>query len=259
MIKSVQENLAYYIHRPRRVLFDHLPKCAGTTIIEFLLKQYPRRLVYNTNYLQHAESVNKFKSLSKKSRYRYHLIVGHLTNDLLDYVHPDTIKMTIFRDPVDRVISYYFFVKQQKQHYLHDRVVKSNMRLEDFASSFLSVEMRNWYTTHFTGLSIEQAESNPKESLRRAVKIISKKYGIIGFQDDLPAVTNKLITSAHLYKKFDNQVLNKTRKRIEIEEVPENTKKTITEVNFLDIKLYALLKTDEGEPGGKADKNMREI
>lgn len=192
MVKLGRDELAYRIHRPRRVLFDHLPRCAGTTITRYLLMHYPRRFVFGTHNQQPSGSVQAFQSLPQGSRYHYQLIAGHLTNELLDYVHPDTITLTILRDPIDRIVSHYYYIKQQKQHYLHDRVLKSNVQLEDYASSELSPELRNWYTTHFTGLSVEEVEMEPEESVQRAAQVISKRYDIIGFQDDLPAVMHKL-------------------------------------------------------------------
>jgi hypothetical protein len=127
--------------------------------------------------------------------------------------------------------------------------VESNIQLEEYASSKLSAELRNWYTTHFTGLSVKDVEMEPEESVRRAVQVISKRYDIVGFQDDLPTVAHKLRKAAHLYRPFDNRVL-KAGKRIGLNEVPENVRITIAEVNFLDVKLYALLKAHGGGISG---------
>lgn len=240
-IKSVPtEPVFVENNKPRRILFDHLPKCAGTTISDYLLRHYSPEVVFKT-YTQQFELVKKFQSLPENSRYFYRLIVGHGTDKLIDYVHPDTITLTIFRDPIDRIVSHYFFVKQQKKHYLHERVIKSNLSLEDYASSGLSPELRNYYTTHFSGLSIEEAEMNPEKSLSIAVEKI-ETYDVVGFQENLTAVVNKLKNVANLIEPFENKVINKTGKRIGIKQVSDRAKKTIAEVNSLDVKLYDLLK-----------------
>jgi len=199
---------------------------------------YPRRKIFLTDTRYPSKSVQDFKELSENIRYEYCLIIGHNTHHLLDYVHPDTITLTIFRDPVERIVSHYFYVKQDKENYLHDRVVRSNIALKDYASLDLSKELRNWYTTHFTGLSIEQAEKNPDESVNLAVKIILERYNLIGFQNDLRSVMNRLRESAHLFKPFDNKIYNKTRKRAQLEDISEEARRNIAEVNFLDIRLY---------------------
>ena len=202
---------------------------------------YPRRKIFLTDTRHPSKSVQDFKELSENIRYEYCLIIGHNTHNLLDYVHPDTITLTIFRDPVERIVSHYFYVKQDKENYLHDRVVRSNIALKDYASLDLSSELRNWYTTHFTGLSIEQAEKNPDASVNLAVKIILERYNIIGFQNDLRAVMNKLRESAHLYKPFNNKIHNKTRSRTKLENISEEARRTIAKVNFLDVRLYNTL------------------
>lgn len=242
----IQNGHAGHIHRPQRVLFDHLPKCAGTTIGMYLLLHYPQQLVFRTNGADPSESIKQFQSLSQGARYRYHLIIGHGANELLDYIHPDTITLTVLRDPVDRIISHYFYVKQKKEHYLHDWVVSSDVQLEEYVAAEHSTELRNWYTTHFTGLSIEEAEREPEESIRRAAQVISTRYRMIGFQDDLPGLMSRLRDVARLHRPFDNKVRYETSKRIGLQEVPEKVRKAISEVNFLDVKLYALLRANMG-------------
>jgi hypothetical protein len=243
----IRTEIVYHTKNPRRVLFDHLPKCAGTTINEYLLSHYPRRLVFRTNGRHPMESVIKFQSLPKNSRYGFHLIIGHLTNRLLDYIHPDIITLTVFREPIDRIISHYFFVRRDQNHYLHDQVSRMNIKLEDYASSGLRNELCNWYTCYFSGFSIEEAEMKPGESVNRAAQHIFNNYSIIGFQHDLPRVIEKLKSEANLYNFFQNPISNKTNGRITIEEVPDKTRKTIAEVNFLDVSLHALLKNKLGE------------
>lgn len=241
--QTIRKELGYWTHRPRRVLFDHLPKCGGSTINRYLSRHYPRRFRFKTHGERAGESVKEFLALPQSSRYNYRLIFGHRTNQLLDYVHPDTITLTIFRDPIDRVVSNYFFAKQNVRHRLHDYVMKSNVQLEDFVLSGLSPTLRNYYATHFTGRTIEEVERDPEESVRLALEMILKQFDIVGFQEDLPAVVQKLRKSAHLSIPFDNPTRNKTIERLPLQEVPEKTKKTIADVNFLDVELYALLRT----------------
>ena len=238
---SLKKELAYRQHKPAPILFDHLPKCAGTTIIQHLLTQYPQRVAYLTNGSKPSESAKKFKSLSAESRHGYHLVAGHCTHQLLNYVHPDSIKLTIFRDPVERIISHYFFVRENKRHYLHQKIVKSNLSLEDYATSELSCELRNFYISHFSGFSVEEMNQNPQESIARAVSIVRENYDVIGFQDDLTSTMNKLQNLADLPEPFADRVFNKTQKKA-VAEISAQAKKAIAEANFLDVELYNRLK-----------------
>jgi hypothetical protein len=151
--------------------------------------------------------------------------------------------MTLLREPIDRMVSHYFFVKQDKGNYLHDRVMKSEIGLEDYANSKLSDELQNWYTTHFTGWSAEDVESHPEEALRLAVKIVRQRYDIIGFQDDLTSAAEKLKDAANLRQPFVNQVRNSTRDRMGVQEIAESERNAIARANAVDIKLFSLLKS----------------
>ena len=259
VLRVVHGEYAYRAHKPQRVLFDHLPKCAGTTVTEYLLMHYSRPHIFRTDGSRPDESVYEFRSLPQSARYRYHLIIGHLANELMDYVHPDTITLTTFRDPVDRIISHYFFVKQNKKHYLHKAVVGSNMQLEDYATSMLSPELRNWYTTHFTGLSIDDVEQDPEGAVRFAADAIAERYDIVGFQDTLPSVMRQLRTSAGLLKPFANKVQNKTTRRPGFAEVPASVRKTIADINFVDVMLYDLLKEREGRNTDSTEVRFAEL
>lgn len=243
---SLKKELAYRQHQPLPILFDHLPKCAGTTIIQYLLTQYPRRVSYVTDGRKPSESAKKFKSFSAKSRHGYHLVVGHCTHQLLDYVHPDSIKLTIFRDPVERIISHYFFVRENKRHYLHQKIIKSNLSLEDYATSELSCELRNFYVSHFSDLLVSQINQNPQQSIERAVKVVLERYDVIGFQDDLTSTMNKLQNLAHLSEPFADRIFNKTQKKA-VEKISASTKKAIAQANSLDVELYNRLKTHKAE------------
>ena len=252
-IYPIQKEFLYQTFKPQRILFDHLPKCGGSTINKFLLSQYPQRYTFDSGRNPY-NLVKEFRSLSQNLRYRYKLIIGHNAYQLVDFVHPDTIIFTIFREPVDRIISHYYFVKQNKSHYLHDLVVEGHMDLEDYAISGIGgSELRNYYATHFSNFTIEDVradpkkvlesvEKNPEDSINCALQNILTKFDIIGFQDDLPSAVNNLGKAAKLYKPFNNEVTNKTKKRIAYQDVPESIRKIIANVNFLDVELYAKLK-----------------
>lgn len=245
-VGSIRTELDYWSHKPRRVLFDHLPKCAGTTITQFLMTHYPNRYIFDTNRSANVESVKYFKGLPENTRFRYRLISGHLSHQLMDYVHPDTIASTVFREPIDRIISHYYYVKRTKQHYLHDWVMRDQVELRDYCYSPPTIELRNWYTTHYSGLEVEEAERLGPEAVQHAFSIIKEKYRLVGFQDDLPSFMNRLTDMVCLSKPFKNIKRNKTKGRSGVEELSDVTREYIGNINFLDVQLYAMLKEQLG-------------
>ena len=223
---------------PKRILFDHLPKCGGTTVTTYLSDNFPHRLIYSIYGPDPFKAVEEFKGLPRGLRFVFRLIQGHSAHGLLDHVDPETIFTTVFREPIDRIISHYFFVKRTKYHYLYDKVRNNNIQLEDYCSSGISVELRNWYVTYFTGLKIEEAESNPQRSVDLAFRVITEKYHLIGFQDGIPAFMDELRIMAELRKPFINEYKNKTSEREMGDDVTQIARDRIAQINSLDIMLF---------------------
>jgi len=241
--------------KPRKVLFDHLPKCGGTSLNRYLGTHYPRRKTFSLDGQNHTLSVNKFKSLSERDRYGYDLIKGHLAHELLDYVHPECLRVTVLREPLDRIISHYYHAKRSPRHYLHSKIHQSGMGLEEYATSNLSDELRNWYTTHFSGLSLDDVERRPEESIAKALEVIRKRYDIVGFLDNFSSFLEMLRNQANLrneYCEYKERV-NVTQEREKLSHIEESTINKIREVNKIDLVLYREVRALCANNRGMAD------
>jgi len=229
--------------KPRKVLFDHLPKCGGSSLSRYLTTHYPRRKTFSLdgqNPTRLVLSLNKFKSLSERDRYGYDLIKGHLAHELLDYVHPECLKVTVLREPLDRIISHYYYAKRTPTHYLYPKIHQSGMGLEEYATSGLSDELRNWYTTHFSGLSLDDVERRPEESIAKALEVIPKRYDIVGFLDNFSSFLEMLRNQAKLRDEYDEykERVNITQEREKLSHIEESVMNKIKEVNKIDVVLY---------------------
>ncbi len=241
MSRGLKGFLSSLFYPARRLLFDHLPKCAGTTVGNYLHSQYPARLIFQTDGLEPQASVRRFREMSAANRFRYRLICGHLAHQLLDVVAPATLTLTILREPVDRIVSHYYYVRRQPTHYLHRRVVDDDVALEDYATHDLSLELSNWYTSHYSGWTIEQVNENPQAAVDLAYETVTERYDIIGFQDALPEAMAAVGLAAGLGTSFENTYLNQTARRNQLADVSEVARTRIAEANSLDIELYERL------------------
>lgn len=118
------------------------------------------------------------------------------------------------------------------------RVTREKISIEDYCSRNMTQETRNWYVTHFTGRTVDEVESNPRESVELALKVITDKYDLIGFQDAIPTFMSELIARARLYLPFKNDCKNKTSDRISTADLSVATRRVITDINSLDIMLF---------------------
>jgi hypothetical protein len=95
---------------PPNLVFLHIPKTAGQSVHHFL-----KQLV-GPAAVAPARVNTQLYGLSVPELRRYRLISGHLDWALLDCVREPKFVFTILRNPVDRILSFYFFLRAEAQN-----------------------------------------------------------------------------------------------------------------------------------------------
>ena len=229
-------------NRPKKVFFDHVPKCGGTSVTKYLQANYLLRKTFSIKTHAGSTSIEGFKTASQQTRYKYDLVKGHNAHQLIAYVSPECIKVTVLREPVDRIISHYYYAKRVPSHYLFKIIHGSNMELKDYATSGLSAELRNHITTHYSGLNLDYAEQNADEAVGKAYNAIMNKYEIVGLLSNLSQFAESLKKRANLRFTYINKIVNATINRISVDQVDNTTLSRIKEINYLDVILYAKIR-----------------
>lgn len=204
-------------------------------MIQFLLQHYPEKYTYRIDGRSPRESIELFKAMSPGERMNFRLVFGHGAHELVDLVHPDTFLTTILREPVERIASHYYYAKTNRSHYLHSRIIEESIPLEQYTRLGLSNELSNWYVAHFSGLSQDRLSEEPQQALKLAIKTVTERYALIGFQDDMAGFLEALAESCNLETPEsdlrENVTLNK-------KELTQAEYASIAESNALDIQLY---------------------
>ena len=224
----------------KTVFFLHIPKCAGSTLsFEIIKKQFkPGEFIffYDQGY---PVVVDRLKGMSKYEQKKIECIAGHFFFGIHRYytARPTTY-ITILRDPIERVISHYYFVLHSNTHYLHKAVTENNLTLKEFVANKLSSEFNNGQTRLLAGLewNVPFGECN-SELLDKAKENLETHFTAVGlterFDEFLRLLNHKLGWKTHFPKK---QNVGQNRKKRE--DIDSDTIAVIERYNQLDMELY---------------------
>lgn len=107
---------------PKPSLFLHIQKTAGTSVVNTVQKEYGDDLISHSDY-----SLYKLKEFQKTG-----FVSGHFGYDYAQYLMKHRYCFTFLRDPIERVLSFYYFCLRSNpdDFEVYDIAQKSN--LDDF-------------------------------------------------------------------------------------------------------------------------------
>lgn len=125
--------------RLMKIIFIHIPKCAGRSVNGALLPRFPQEKtlkVWNPKFGADIDAAG-FKNMDLKAITQKDLILGHIQLDIvvdkLKASFSEYTPITVVRDPLARVISLYHYIRRTKYHLQHEQVC--NVSLHDFIIS----------------------------------------------------------------------------------------------------------------------------
>lgn len=195
-----------------KLIFVHVPKTAGMTFNNILQQLYKDKFIRleEDEYLCGRDIKPKIVYYNS-----YDLISGHFNVDKYD--HADRI--TFVRDPVERVISHYYYIKKQNSKYsapfpgrfaFADGLWSGGLTLLEFA------EKRQNFATNYTGID-------------------PSKFKFIGIQERFNESLKKFedLIGRKINFDYSNEFVNNKKGEVE-----EDIKQKIRDINKIDYKFY---------------------
>lgn len=225
------------------LIFFHIPKTGGITLQSLIKKQYKKPEIFITDGAHVKESILEFKKLSEEKRSKLKVIMGHMPFGLHTYIPHNSNYITILREPVNRILSEYCFIRESSEKVLQSFRNKAiNMGLREFVNKKVCGD--NFQTRLLSGNAnfnrIETADC-PIELLDIAKENIKNHFEVVGilerFEETLALLKIRFNWDISNYSKH-----NRTLSRIQKKDLTKDELKTMKKRNRLDIKLYEFAK-----------------
>ncbi len=174
-------------NHPQTVIFLHIPKAAGTTLLRILDRHYPPAAIFSIGADSHT-SIREFKALSEAERSKIRLFRGHLPYGLHTYLPQPSTYFTVLRDPVERVISYYQYILRTPGHYLYDIVMGQKMSLKTLLESGLPIMMNDAQVRLISGVWADVGfDACTPDILETARQNLHQSFNVVGLKEQFDA------------------------------------------------------------------------
>lgn len=225
------------------IVFLGINKTGTSTLQTVLVREYglPRTLQINPHREPvHSLTIDEFKNLPESARMEYRAISGHMFFNwgIHDYIPRPFQYISVLRDPVDRVVSFYYYLLAKSSHDYSVTVSNNCKNIEDFVTKGYA-----WNDLMVKYLSLEdKVKFDPVQAgaLEIALENFDKYFNVFG-------LTERFLESVTLFKRYFNwkslpvfRKGNITKKRPKVKELSAKTLDLIREYNSHDIALYDL-------------------
>jgi hypothetical protein len=229
-------------------IFLHLPKTGGTTLRDVIVRQFRGRTAFRFDGSERERA--HFAGLAQSERDRFDLVEGHLHYGVHRLLSGPSAYITMLREPVDRVLSFYWFVLATPTHYMHKRFHElgtlraaiertSNPELDNFQVRLLSGEA-----------SLGVPHGRVDRAMLDAAKANLGQCAVVGltdrFDESLALLAVRFGWTDLTYHRFKKAINRPTTAELEPEVVD-----LVRRTNSLDIELYdhARVLFDQQLPG----------
>ncbi|MFC1908579.1 hypothetical protein ACFLXD_01725 [Chloroflexota bacterium] len=237
------------VNKEKTLLVFHIPKTGGNTIQRLIERKFSK----DAMFLFHGglpegfqKDVDLLERLSEEDKRRIRCIWGGPFCGIHKYLPQPSIYVALFRDPIERVISDYYWVLRRRTNAAHNEVVSKNMSLEDYVIN-----------------GVWRAWNGQTRFIRRVPEVSPPGHGPVSLSNDDLEIAKANLRQNFVFgliERFDESLIllkrtlgwrtkdifyvkqNVARNRPAKDRIGSETVKLIEDHNELDIKLYEFVK-----------------
>ena len=214
------------------IIFLHLPKTAGTTLNRLIEWEYPLADMYSIDPVLFEWSAAHLHKLPKRRLSRMRMFKGHMVFGLHQILPQPSTYITVLRNPVDRVLSAFYYMRNYRLHPQYWKLRRENWTVERFVerSTRDNVQCKIIAAADYHSPCTE-------EILERAINHLDHYFSVVGlserFEESLALMKLRFGWQLNSYSSF-----NVTRARPQKTDLPQTTLDLIAERNRFDVALY---------------------
>jgi len=221
------------------LIFLHLPKVGGMTLDQILERRYPRERMFTFDGREPRRALERFQAIPEPERARLRLVRGHVAFGIHTALPTPSAYITYLRNPVERVISQFYYAKSSPDHYLYARLKRDGTSLYEYAAQQLTPEILNQQTSALAGIETQTWEiETTRASLEAAKQHLQTHFRVVGvteqFDTGLLLIQRAFGWTMPLYLRE-----NTTAEKPPAAQIDPRARALIAELNALDIELYA--------------------
>ncbi len=221
------------------VIFIHIPKTGGITLRRVLEQQYPPSQVHVFDYENLLFAIARFGRLLPAQRAQYRLFIGHVYFGLDRLLPMPSTYITFLRDPVERIISHYYFDRTLTRDAFGQERKPSRISLFEYLNDPNRIETQNYQVRMLAGVSPRGGESQlTRAALDTAKENLKNRFSVVG-------LTEEYDTSLLLLQRAFGWTIppyarrNVTKTKPPRSEIDARAREWMEEHNTLDRELYA--------------------
>jgi hypothetical protein len=216
------------------LVFVHLRKTAGSTIRFVMSRQFRSAEEFTLN-APTVEAANQiWNATPPEQRARIKSVRGHFPYAPSLFAPRLITCFTMLRDPVERVISEYYFNLRNPEMRFHTALVREHITLEQFVNGERFAEVHNTQTRMLAG---GQPDAGPSRMLDAAISNLRDRMALVGVSDRLDETL--LLCRAILgWRRLVYRRVNVNPRRPSLDSLAPTTVSTIERANSLDRTLY---------------------
>lgn len=228
------------VQPPQMLAFLHIPKTAGITLAKLLEREYGFGSVF---LIQPGPllsgSVDRFLNMNDQERKKIRVVWGHFYFGIHSLLQRPCTYITILRDPIERVISHYYYVRRMPAH--EEYPFARNLGLEEFVATGISKTIDNGQVRQLCGVPEAalgpRLESVSDDWLQQARNNLRDHFAVVGLTEEFDK-TCLLLKHQFGWKNTFHYSANATGDRPQQDDVDASVIKLIRERNQHDCELY---------------------